>query len=137
MRAVLDPNVLIAALFSPGGAPARTLVAWRAGRFELFASPGLLGELERALAYPKLRHRIPAADAGAFTALLARDATIAADIPDPPARASDSGDDYLIALAADRRAVLVTGDGALLALAGSYPVFTPAAFLGWLDAPRG
>ncbi|MCA1705276.1 MAG: PIN domain-containing protein, partial [Actinobacteria bacterium] len=52
MRAVLDPNVIISAVLSPGGAPARVMTAWLEGRYELVVSPLLLEELERALSYP-------------------------------------------------------------------------------------
>jgi predicted nucleic acid-binding protein len=55
LRAVLDLKVLISAVLSRGGAPARVLEAWISGRFELLVSPLLLAELERALACPKLR----------------------------------------------------------------------------------
>jgi predicted nucleic acid-binding protein len=58
------------------------------------------------------------------SALLARDATVP-----PPIRAADTDDDYLLALAAEQRAELVSGDGHLLALAGNYPIQAPADFL--------
>ena len=66
MRAVLDVNVLVSAILSPTGAPARLLLAWRTGAFELIVSPALLAELNRALEYPKLRRLVPAADADAY-----------------------------------------------------------------------
>ena len=50
MRAVLDVNVLIAALLSPTGAPAQIVSRWLGGEFELIVSGNLLAELERALA---------------------------------------------------------------------------------------
>ncbi len=130
MRAVLDASVLISALLSRTGAPARLLLDWQEGRFELIVSPGLLAELTRALAYPKLQRLIPASDAEAFVAWLSRSALLARD-PDGPApiRCVDPGDDYLISLAADQRAVLASGDGHLLALAGDFPIQTPAAYL--------
>ena len=130
MRAVLDVNVLISALLSRTGTPARLLLAWQEGRFELIVSPGLLAELTRALAYPKLRRLIPASDAEAFVAWLSRSALLARD-PDGPApiRCVDPGDDYLISLAADQHAVLVSGDGHLLALGGESPIQTPGDFL--------
>jgi predicted nucleic acid-binding protein len=46
-RAVFDPNVLIAALISPIGAPAALFLALTRGRFELIVSAHLLAELER------------------------------------------------------------------------------------------
>jgi len=49
VRAVLDPNVIISALLSPFGTPARILRAWREGAFELVASALLIAALERAL----------------------------------------------------------------------------------------
>jgi putative PIN family toxin of toxin-antitoxin system len=137
VRAVLDPNIIVSALLSPKGAPARTLLAWRAGEFELIASPALLDELERVLTYPKLRRHIPPASAEALLALLGREATIAADVVDPTPRSSDPDDDYLIALAERERAALVSGDADVLALRGRLPVFSAREFLDWLDGLPG
>jgi predicted nucleic acid-binding protein len=44
-RVILDPNVLVAALISPRGAPAALYLALTRGAFELIASPQLLREL--------------------------------------------------------------------------------------------
>ena len=130
LRAILDVNVLISALISPSGSPARLLLAWQEGRFELIDSPALLAELRRALAYPKLARLIPPADADAFVAWLSRSALLARDATDPPPiHAADPNDDYLLALAAEQRAELVSGDGHLLALVGDYPIAGPADFL--------
>ena len=130
LRAILDVNVLISALISPSGRPARLLLAWQEGRFELIDSPALLAELRRALAYPKLARLIPPADADAFVAWLSRSALLARDATDPPPiHAADPNDDYLLALAAEQRAELVSGDGHLLALVGDYPIAGPADFL--------
>jgi putative PIN family toxin of toxin-antitoxin system len=130
LRAVLDVNVLISALLSRTGTPARLLLAWQEGRFELIVSPGLLAELGRALAYSKLRRLIRASDAEAFVAWLSRSALLAGDPDGPvPIRCVDPGDDYLISLVADQHAVLVSSDGHLLALSGEFPIQTPAAYL--------
>ena len=139
MRAVLDPNILIAALLSRSGAPAQIVSSWLAGEFELVASDTLLAELERALAYPKLRSRITAEEATAFVALLRRGARLAADPPNPARRSIDPGDDYLLALArASGAAVLVSGDPHLTGLKGpDPPVLTPRQFLDRLEAPTG
>lgn len=133
MRAVLDPNVLIAAALSRTGAPARLLARWLAGEFELVDSDQLLAELERALAYPKLRKSIPVEQANELVRLLRENTTHAADPPNPQARSHDPGDDYLLALAEDTRAVLVSGDQHLLALADRFPVRSPRHFLEALD----
>lgn len=136
MRAVLDANVLISAALSPRGAPARLLLAWQAGAFDLVVSPLLLAELRRALAYPKLERLVPAADADALVAWLGRAAELAAHPPGPPTvRSADPFDDYLVSLAAAGRALLVSGDHHLTALAGRIPVRTPAEFLAELGEP--
>ena len=138
MRVVLDPNVIISALLSPEGTPARTLLAWVHGEFELVASALLLAELERALGYPKLRRRIPAEDAKAVLELLTRSATIAQDPAGPGTiRSVDPGDDYLLALASAEQAMIVSGDDHLLSLAGELPVHSPATFLDILERDRG
>ena len=135
MRAVVDPNVLISALLSPRGVPARILCAWLDGAFELVASPLLLAELERALTYPKLRERIPAEDAVRAVNWLRRSTTLADD-PDrpPPIRSPDPGDDYLLALAVNEGAALVSGDQDLLSLGRQLPVHSPADFLALIDS---
>ena len=133
MRAVLDPNILIAALLSPSGVPAQIVSRWLAGEFELVVSGALLAELERALAYPKLRTRITEHEAAEFVALLRGGAIFAAD-PPTARRSADPGDDYLLALAETESAVLVSGDQHLLALADELPIQTARAFLDTLDA---
>ena len=133
MRAVLDPNILIAALLSRDGAPAQIVSRWLGGDFELVVSESLLGELERALAYPKLRARIAEAEADEFGSLLRHSSLVAADPSEPPKRSADPGDDYLIALAESEHAVLVTGDRHLLELANDLPIRTARAFLDSLD----
>ena len=129
MRAVLDPNVLIASLISAAGAPAQIISGWLAGDFELVVSEALLAELDRALASPKLRRRVRPAEAAEFVALLRHGAVVAPDEPAGRHRSADPGDDYLLALAESERAVLVTGDHHLLALAGTLPIFSARGFL--------
>jgi putative PIN family toxin of toxin-antitoxin system len=134
VRAVLDPNVLIAALLSPGGAPAQIISRWLGGEFELLVSEALLSELERALAYPRLRRRVPADDAAEFVSLLRRAARLATDRETGAHRSADPGDDYLFALAENERAVLVSGDQHLLELAGDLPIETARTFLDRLGS---
>lgn len=135
MRAVLDPNVIVSALLAPSGSPAKTLRAWLDGAYELVVSALLLAELERVLAYPKLRTRIDQAEVEELVELLRRQAQMFDDPEDPPRVGSpDPDDDYLIALAAAAHATIVSGDGHLLGLAEQLPVYSPAAFLELLGA---
>jgi putative PIN family toxin of toxin-antitoxin system len=130
VRAILDPNVIISALLSRDGTPAKVLRAWLEGRFELIVSALLLEELERALTYPKLAERINAEDTAALVDWLRREAIVVEDPAESPtSRSEDPGDDYLLALAEVERAVLVSGDRHLLALTEELPVLTVREFL--------
>jgi putative PIN family toxin of toxin-antitoxin system len=135
VRAVLDPNVLIASLLSRKGAPARLASSWLAGAFELVVSESLLEELERARAYPKLRDQVEAGEADEFGALLRNTAVLASDPSAIASRSDDPDDDYLLALAEQERAILVSGDRHLLALADRFPVVTARAFLETITEP--
>ena len=138
MRAVLDPNVLISALLAPSGTPARVLGAWVAGAFELVVSESLLAELERALGYPKLRARVEPSEVRELVDLLRQGAEVINDPDDPPEiRSADPDDNYLIALAASARAILVSGDRHLLTLRDRLPVRSAAEFLALLEAGPG
>jgi uncharacterized protein len=129
-RAVLDPGVLVSAVITPTGVPAKLLVEMRGGGFELVLSPLLLEELEEVLRREKFRRYVDLDGVAAYLELLQRDAVIAVDPKDPPPiRCADPDDDYLIALAHSQNAVLVSGDTHLLDLAEVAPIETPAAFL--------
>jgi putative PIN family toxin of toxin-antitoxin system len=130
LRAVLDPSVIISGLLSPAGNPARLLSAWERGEFELTVSPALLEELERALAYPRLRRHVSEEDAERVLQWLAESARVVSDPASaPPVHSADPGDDYVIALAESRQAILVSGDKHLLDLADRIPVLAPADFV--------
>ena len=73
IRAVLDVNVIVAALLSPTGSPATLLRRWLDGSYELVVSPTLLRELERTLGYRKISARVTAEDARGLVELLLRD----------------------------------------------------------------
>jgi uncharacterized protein len=130
VRAILDPNVIISALLSRDGAPAKVVRAWLEGRFDLIVSPLLLEELQRALSYPKLAERISGEEPAALIDWLRREAILVDDPAEPAtSRSEDPGDDYLLALAEAERAVLVSGDRHLLALTEELPVLRVREFL--------
>lgn len=135
MRVVLDANVIISALLSRSGAPATLLARWHAGAFDLIVSEQLLTEVRRILAMPKVAERLDSAHASAIVQLVRERAELVAD-PEgaPPLRASDPGDDYLLALASHVQALLVSGDAHLLELADRAPILTPRELLDRLDA---
>jgi uncharacterized protein len=130
-RIVLDPGVLVSALITPTGTPAKLLREARAGGFELVASLLLVGELEQVLSREKFRRYVDLETVGEYVDLIRREATMVADPEgEPPLRCADPDDDYLIALAHDQSAILVSGDKHLLDLArGGAPILAPADLL--------
>jgi putative PIN family toxin of toxin-antitoxin system len=133
-RAVLDPGVLVSALITPSGTPAKLLAATRNGSFDLIVSPLLLEELRLGLRRNKFRRYVDLDVVDRYVDLLRRDASFADDPPGPPPiRCRDPDDGYLIALAHARAAAIVSGDDDLLELVGQIPVFTPAEFLAAQD----
>jgi putative PIN family toxin of toxin-antitoxin system len=137
VRAVVDVNVLISAILSARGPSAEVLRRSRDGAFELVISELLTSELTRALAYPKLRKRVPAEKASTFVSWVRTHGVLVEDPDDPPPlRSPDPDDDYLLALAISRRAFLVTGDQHLLGLTDDLPIVTPAEFVAQLDSYR-
>lgn len=131
---MLDPNVLVSALISPGGPPAKILAAWVQERFELVLSPLLLAEAQDVLARPKLRRWVSHTSAQELVRAL-HEAAILAD--DPPAQAGltpDPDDDYLVTLARSTHVeYLVSGDTHLTELPDPEPpVLTPRQFLDLL-----
>lgn len=129
-RAVLDPGVIVSALITPRGVPAKLLLAARAGSFDLIVSPKLLGELESVLRREKFRRYFELDAVGVTIRLLRHEGELVEDPTEPPpVRCADPGDDYLISLAQARNAALVSGDRHLLDLAGKIPVFSPTEFL--------
>jgi putative PIN family toxin of toxin-antitoxin system len=134
LRVVLDANVLVSAVMSRTGRPARLVELWIAGAFEPVVSDRLLAEVEQALTYARVSQRVSQTDAADFVALLRRFAVLARD-PDeaPRVRSVDPKDDYLLALAAHERVPLVSGDAHLLALGERLPILTPRQFLEQLE----
>lgn len=132
-RAVLDPGVLVSALISPTGAPAKLLARSREGELELIVSPHLLDELDGVLRREKFRRYVDLEDVEAYLDLLRRDLALAADPEGSPTlRCADPDDDYLIALAHANDAALVSGDKHLLDLSDEAPIYSPADFLAVL-----
>lgn len=130
-RAVLDTNVLVSALISPGGASARLLLELRAGAFELILLPLLLAELREVLGRDKFRRYVTDEEVDAYVELIRSEGVVRADPPpSPEPMSADPDDEYLIDLARDAHAdVLVTGDAHLLDLRAIIPALTPAEFL--------
>jgi putative PIN family toxin of toxin-antitoxin system len=110
VRLVVDTNILVSALLSTTSLPARMLLLWRAGHFDLLTAAEQLDEVTRVTRYPKIRERLTPAVAGRLVndlraLAVTLDALPAVDVsPDPD-------DNYLLAIALTGSAdFLVTGD---------------------------
>lgn len=130
LRVVLDTNVLVSGLAYPASVPGRIVATWRQGGLDVVLSHYILDEMTRVL--PRLSRL-------QLSPLEIRDLAdsfmFLADIVEPAAGQDaalrDPADQPVLAtLVAAQADYLITGDKDLLALAGSYPIVTPAHF--WL-----
>jgi len=113
-RLVVDPNVLVSAAISTGGATAAVIDLIDASIILAVVSPKLLAELDGVLRRDKFRQWLELDRAAEFVAELGRVAEIADDPDQTRPVSPDPDDDYLIALARSTRAdALVSGDSDL------------------------
>jgi uncharacterized protein len=114
MLLVLDTNVLVSALIKPGGLPDQLVERWEAGEFTVVTSAEQIAEVERVLAYEKLRRFIRAEQAVRLVANLRSIAEFAQNLPAVDA-SDDESDNLILATAiAGKANCLVTGDKAHL-----------------------
>jgi putative PIN family toxin of toxin-antitoxin system len=134
MIVLLDTNVIISALLSPEGNPAKIVQLWEADEFELATSPILLQEIERALTYERVRTRLKLSE-NELKTFLRKFRTSTVNV-EPPATLDlikkDPADNRVLECAlAARAAYLVTGDEHLLELKEyqGIVILPPAGFL--------
>ena len=134
IRSVLDVNVLVSALISPTGTPARILDAWRDELFVVVTNEEILAEFQRVVAEPRLsrRYGLTPSRVARLMRGLRQFAVITAGEVEVHGVAPDADDDKFLACAVEGGAdYLVTGDHGLLAL-GAYEgvqVVSPTAFV--------
>ena len=110
MRVVLDTNILVSALLSPGEPPGLLLDAWLDNRFELLTSREQLDETARVTRYTRLRARIRRSEAGRLVNLLS-ELAIVVETHVAVELSTDPFDNFLLGLALGGAAdYLVTGD---------------------------
>ena len=133
IKAVVDANVLISSVIAPLGHSRQIFNAWRDGAFLLVTSPGILEEVSRRLAHPRIanRYSISSEDRIAVLRLLKAESMITPGSRDVSVT-RDPTDDKVIAAALETGAeYIVTGDKDLLTL-GKYEgvgILTPARFI--------
>jgi len=141
VRVVLDANVLISALISARGAPARIVAQWEAGDVEVTMSPATWDELVRVLHYPRLQRFLAPDAVGRLLTQLRLNVVWVEPEESIHAIDRDPADNrYLECAVTAGAAFVITGDEHLLAL-GSYQgiqILTPAGFIAaerlWGDA---
>jgi putative PIN family toxin of toxin-antitoxin system len=131
MRLILDTNILLSALLSPLGAPAKLLDAWERKVFTLAACEALIAELRDVAGRPFFRARLRASAAELLAAGVRDFSFFCRDLPSG-STAPDPKDSYLLALAeASEADFLVTGAKELVALKRhkSTRIISPAAMI--------
>ncbi len=98
MRLILDAYILLSALLSPLGAPAKLLDAWERKTFTLVACDALIAELRDVAARPFFRARLRASVAELLAAGLRDFSFFCRDLPSGPI-APDPKDSYLAPVA--------------------------------------
>ena len=93
------------------------------------ATPHLLEELAAVLYRDKFRRWVSLSDAEAYVAALADKVELRPEAGKPTRATRDPDDDYLVALAEESHAVIVTGDDDLLDMDLNPPAITPRALL--------
>jgi putative PIN family toxin of toxin-antitoxin system len=110
VRVILDTNILLSGLISPGGTPARLIEAWLDHRFVLISHELQLAELREVSRRDKIRNLIRPSEAGRLINQIARVAEIPVTLPNIE-RSPDPRDDFLLGLSeAGLADWLVTGD---------------------------
>jgi putative PIN family toxin of toxin-antitoxin system len=127
LRVVLDTNVLLSGLACPTSIPGQIVAAWKMGAVDVVLSRYILDEAARSL--PRMpRVRLSQDEIRNLVESL----VFLAEIVEPSLVIEDAlrdkADLPILGTFVEAQAdYLVTGDKDLLALAGKYPIVTPAA----------
>jgi uncharacterized protein len=133
LRVVLDTNVLLSGIAYPASIPGRIMAAWRHGSVEVLLSAYILDELRRVLPRLAHRHGLTATEIDDLVDILALLAELIEPAPSADPALRDINDQPVLGtlLAARQNPgadYLITGDKDLLALAGRFPIISPAEF---------
>ena len=137
MRVVLDANVFVSALISPGGTTAQLLAEWEEERFAVLISEAIFQELDRVLHYPKLqdRYELPEVRIRRFLQLLRTQCVLVEPTIHLLVIERDPTDDrYQECAVAGDADMIVSGDKHLMELATfkDVQILSPAGFLAFL-----
>lgn len=145
VRVVVDTNVVVSGILSPGGKPAAVLRAAGVG-FQLVWTPGIVAECLRVLAYPRIARILAPAGRQEYARRVVAGLAAGADmvpaelLPRLRAVKADPDDDLFLATAlAGGAEFLVSGDRRHLLAMRAYAgvrICDAAAFLDELERPE-
>lgn len=133
MRAVLDTNVVMSAIFF-GGVPFKVLNAWHNGEFELVVSEAVMAEYREIAA--RMKAKFPSIESEIWMRYIEDHATMVSAVPLATQVCEDADDDVFLACAIAASAKIVcSGDKHLLACNGwnGVEVLTPRIFCNRLQ----
>lgn len=135
-RVVFDVNILVSAVLSPGGTPARAIAAAVEQRWTIARSPHIVGKFNEVLSRPRFDSRLANSNLNVFIA--GYRAVSSEFTPDPSVVgvADDAEDDAVLGTAVAARAdVIVTGDKGMLSIrvCRGIPIVTAREFLILID----
>ena len=133
MRAVLDTNVVMSAIFF-GGVPFEVLSAWHNGDFELVVSEAVMAEYREIAA--RMKAKFPSIEPEIWMRYIEDHATVVSAAPLATQVCEDADDDVFLACAIAASAKIVcSGDKHLLACNGwnGVEVLTPRLFCNRLQ----
>ena len=133
MRAVLDTNVVMSAIFF-GGVPFKVLNAWHNGEFELVVSEAVMTEYREIAA--RMKAKCPSIEPEIWMRYIEDHATMVSAVPLATQVCEDAEDDVFLACAVAANAKIVcSGDKHLLACNGwnGIEVLTPRLFCNRLQ----
>lgn len=133
LQVVLDANVLLSGIAYPASVPGKIMAAWRHGSVAVLLSVYILDELRRVLPRLAQRHGLTSVEIKDLVDVLSIQAEVIEPMPGISTELRDAADQPVLGtlLAAQKSLgadYLITGDKDLLALAGRYPIITPAKF---------
>lgn len=129
-RVVLDTNVLVSAILF-GGTPGRLVALWQTGRIRAYASPPIVAEYLRVLAYPRFELTPPEIEYLLYGQILPYFELVDPP-PGPAVIREDPSDDMFLLCAVEARAhAIISGDRHLLNQVSyrNIPILTVARFL--------
>jgi uncharacterized protein len=143
MNIVIDTNVLVSGMLTPGRAPAQLLELVLAGKIKLVISPQIIQEIQRVLKYPGIiklmkQRQLESEELEKALWRILRVAHLTAGAVTVQGVAADPSDDIFLACALEGQAeFIVSGDQHLTELKTyqGISIIPPAVFMSlWLEA---